>query len=496
VQIPTIKHCCFAGFVAGILILTACKPTDKEWKNPNMISLTPRLQTMFESSKTICFGRFMVDVPASTTVVWGEADVPLAAAIYPGGVDEVKALAQEFIEKLKSEKAINHDDAPLLLSIEEVTQPEGKIVIGYEDFQAINGIRINGYFRLNDNGIVLNTYSFKDEKDKTVALIKNVVNRLRQRTENEIPTESGNCIEYAFLPDEPGASKEAPGELVSIGFRLKEYPDVHFSIQTGPSNPHNPERDSLKEQWKRIKEDPATPEEQKALANTKFFRENPRQIHDWKTGYEVLSRSPDEDGSHSHHDFQMKFTGVPHDPFKPYADVQFQTGVADNAAGATKASLTDEEAIAVWDRITSTIRVRPTSVAPINTALGDLKPHFPLGELAATGRTCPQTGWWQPNEPHEGTAGMRKYIKAGDRMPHMVSTAEPSLWQKLKGERPAYHTATVWKLVSYEEEVPRHASLADHTPAMPQTSDNAASKGGIDVIDEGGRSENTRNGKG
>jgi hypothetical protein len=148
-------------------------------------------------------------------------------------------------------------------------------------------------------------------------------------------------------------------EHIRIGFRLNEVPDAHFSIYVAPSNSDNPEGDSLEAQWKRIKEAPATPEEKKMLAKIKYIRESPRQIHDWKTGYEVLVRNPDEKDVHSYHDFQIKFTGVPHDPFRPYADVQFQTGVSDNAAGATKATLTDEEAIAVWDKMTSTIRVRP-----------------------------------------------------------------------------------------------------------------------------------------
>lgn len=490
-KIITIKRLFFAGLGAGFLMLASCDPAPKKWRTPNMMPLTPPLHTMFDKSKIVCFGRFMVDVPESATIVWGETDVPLFAEIYPGNVDEVKVSAQEFIDKLKGEKAIYHDDVPLLLSVENVIQPEGKIVVGYEGFEAINEIKINGYFRLNEDGVILNTHSFKDEKEKTVELIKNFVKRLRKRAEDEVPAEPGNCIEHAFLPDESGVSKEASGELVSIGFRLKEYPDAHLSIQIGPSNPHNPERDSLKAQWKRIKEDPATPEEQKALANTKFFRESPREIHDWKTGYEVLTRSPDEDGSHSHHDFQVKFTGVPYDPYKPYADIQFQTGVADNAAGATKASLTDEEAIAIWDKITSTIRVRPTSATPIKAAGAGPRPNVPLGELAATGRICPQTGWWQPNESHERDNSQRQHIKTGERMPHMVSVSEPSLWQKIKGERAVYQTATVWKLVSYDD-APSHADVGNRMEATTHASSAGAivndSTNGPDAVVRG---ENT-----
>jgi hypothetical protein len=36
------------------------------------------------------------------------------------------------------------------------------------------------------------------------------------------------------------------------------------------------------------------------------------------------------------------------------------TGVKDEARGQAQPSLTDKEAIARWDRLTSTIRVRPT----------------------------------------------------------------------------------------------------------------------------------------
>jgi hypothetical protein len=448
-QITSIKSLLLAPLAASVLILTACDRNPKEWKTPNMIALAPRLQPLFKNTKTVCFGRFMVDIPASASVAWGNAIVPYDVSVYNGGAKEVKALAQKFIDELKSEKAINHDDVPLLLSVDDIHHPEGKIVIGYEDFQSINGLKINGYFVLNDDGIVINARPLKDEKDETIADLKDLAQRLRLRSENEIPAEPGNCIEYAFLPDKPNPSEDDLMEHIRIGFRLKEFPDAHLSIYVAPSNPYNPEGDSLKAQWKRIKEDPSTPEEKQALAKIKYFRESERQIHDWKTGYEVLVRNPDEEGVHSYHDFQIKFIGVPHDPYRPYADIQFQTGVADNTAGATKASLTDEEAIAVWDKITSTIRVRPTGNAAVKTAGADSGPRLPLGELAATGRTCPQTGWWIPSEPGEDKAKQRQHIKAGDRMPHVVSLGEPSLWQKLKGEQPSYRTATVWKLVDY-----------------------------------------------
>jgi hypothetical protein len=467
---------CLIPLAGAILSLTACHHNPKERRTSTMTALTARLQPVFEKTKAVCFGRFIVDVPVSATLAWGAADIPLGVSVYPNGIDEVKGLAKKFIDELGSKKAIYHNRVPLLISVDDVVQPEGKIVVGYENFVSINALKINGYFRLNNDGVVIETRPLRPDKDGTIANINSIARRLRQRAEDEIPSEPGNCIEHAFLPDKPGSDKEPAGELIRIGFRLKEFPDAHFSIYVAPSNPHNPEGDSLEAQFKRIKADPMSPEEKKVLASTKFFRESPRQIHDWHTGYEVLMRSPDEKGSHSHHDFQIKFTGVPNDPLKPYADIQFQTGVADNAAGATKASVTDEEALAIWDKITSTIRVRPTSANPVKTAGANSPPQLPLGELAATGRTCPQTGWWQATEPGKMEDGGRQHIKAGDRMPHVVSQGEPSVWQKLKGERPSYRMATVWKLVSYDD-APARAGVTAQAPTIAQAStDNIAGK--------------------
>lgn len=445
---------------AASLLLAACDHHPKEWKTPNMTSFTSRLQPVFDKTKTVCFGRFMVDVPASATVAWGGTDVPLGVTIYRDGVDEVKALTQKFVDELKSEKAIYLNNVPLLISVDDMRQPEGKIVIGYDGFEAIGMLKINGYFRMNNDGVIIDARPLEEQKDETIADIKSIARRMRQRPEDEIPIEPGNCVEHFFLPDKQNPTRDDLMEHIRIGFRLKEFPDAHFSIYVAPSNPPDPEGDSLRTQWKRIKESPTTPDEKAALAKIDFFRESPRQIHEWKTGYEVLLRNPDEEHVHSYHDFQAKFTGVPHDPFRPYADIQFQTGVGDNAAGSTKASLTDEEAIAVWDKITSTIRVRPTSSEPLKSA--GTGPRLPLGELAATGRTCPRTGLWEHDGPGPTGDSRRQHIRAGDRMPHVVAIGEPSIWQKLRGQRPSYRAATVWKLVSYDDA----PSLA-HTAGQP-----------------------------
>lgn len=470
-----IKRLVLIPLATASLLLAACDHHPKEWKSPNMTALTPRLKPLFEKTRTVCFGRFMVDVPASATIAWGRTITPLEVTIYPDGVDEVKGLAQQFIDELKSEKAIYLNNIPLLISVDDMSQPEGKIVTGYDGFQAIGMLKISGYFRMKSDGVIVDARPLEENQDRATATIKSIARRLRHRADDEVPTEPGNCLERAFLPDSPDDEEGHPGELISIGLRLHEFPDVHLSIQVRPANRHDPERESLKAQWQRMKEDQGPPEVDEVFAKFKYFRESPRQLQEWTTGYEVLTRAPDEDRVHSYHDFELRFTGVADDALKPYASIQLQTGVADNAAGAAKASLTDEEAIALWDRITSTFRVRPTSDAPVKTAGNRPQPHLPLGEVAATGRICPQTGWWESDQSGEIQGHRQRYIKAGERMPHVVSLGEQSLWQKMKGERLSSRMAAMWKLVSYDEG-PR-ADVVAQIPTTEQVStDNVLSK--------------------
>lgn len=445
--IKNVGHICFA---AAMLNLTACDSTAKDWK-PNMIALTPRLQSTFEQTKSVCFGRFIIDVPNSASIVWGRSSVALDIAVYPDGVNKVQQMEGKFVEELRNTKAIYHEHVPLLLSQESTAHPEGKIVVGYEDFDAVNGLKINGYFTTGKDGFVVESRPLRENAPRAISEIKSIAKRLRLRQHDEIPSEPGNCLQFAFLPDLVQGSANPASEHIRIGVRLKEFPDTHLSIYIGPSSRNYSESDSLEWQLQKIEKRQRAENANHPLLKTKYFRRGPREIAGWPNGWEGLSRSPDSAEAYGIHDFALAVKGVPLDPLQPFVDVRMQTGVGGNAAGAVKPSLTDEEAVAVWDRITSTIRVRPTGGAPAKTSAAAPTPLHPLGELAATGRACPQSGWWQAAETGMIEGGRRKYFKAGEPMPHINLVSEPSLWAKLKATPASHRTATVWKLVEYDE---------------------------------------------
>ena len=59
-------------------------------------------------------------------------------------------------------------------------------------------------------------------------------------------------------------------------------------------------------------------------------------------------------------------------------------------------------------------------------------------------------------------------------MPEVTTLGESSLWQKFKGTRPSYRTATVWKLVNYDT-TPARAGEVPHTRSIAQAAPGNAS---------------------
>ncbi|MCL1861383.1 MAG: T6SS immunity protein Tli4 family protein, partial [Proteobacteria bacterium] len=66
--------------------------------------------------------------------------------------------------------------------------------------------------------------------------------------------------------------------------------------------------------------------------------------------------------------------GVGKDLLRPAVTLKLYTGVVENTRASVQPSLTDDEAIAMWDKLTSTIRVRPVKEKPLD---GETKHESP-----------------------------------------------------------------------------------------------------------------------
>ncbi|RAA04854.1 hypothetical protein DOT66_23840 [Ralstonia pseudosolanacearum] len=122
--------------------------TPESFRKPNMTVLSPRLQPLFEKTKTVCFGRFLIDVPATATVVYGPVDASTRIERLPDEGGELSEYVAKRETELKSEiryprtKGLNRYEKTLDGAI-----PGQKILVGLKDFDG-DFYKVESYIRL------------------------------------------------------------------------------------------------------------------------------------------------------------------------------------------------------------------------------------------------------------------------------------------------------------------------------------------------------------
>jgi len=79
----------FAAISGAALISTPptnASPYESDnFKRTSMTTLSPRLEQIFAKTKPVCFGRFIIDVPATAAVIFGRMTVDFEIAHYADG---------------------------------------------------------------------------------------------------------------------------------------------------------------------------------------------------------------------------------------------------------------------------------------------------------------------------------------------------------------------------------------------------------------------------
>ncbi len=216
--------------------------------------------------------------------------------------------------------------------------------------------RLSSYVPIGSDLFVFDSNSLMNtaEVKQRVAKVGLYARELRARADSDIPVEPGLCLEGGFITVNPTF------ENTSMGIRLAELPDVHLSISTSRNGEWVDAEGNLENRLQAAERDAIQEGKGYLYKSIKFFRRAPRQIGEW-VGEEALARMPAEKGRFSSHKFQFYAVGAANDILRPVADVQLDTGVAGNATKARPPSVSDEEAVAIWDHLTSSIQARPTA---------------------------------------------------------------------------------------------------------------------------------------
>lgn len=404
-----------------------------------MNELSPRLKAIFEKTKKVCFGRFLIDIPSTATVIYGPADVGFPIYFRKGEASRITEYLAKRSAEIEEERDYFLKDEirkfPLYGKLINGATPGQKILFGSKDQVTY---KIYTYIPIRNDLFILEGSSFPE--DNEIPTINQIVNHLRYRAEDEIPAENGMCIEQGLV------SLEQEHERAAIGIRLNEFPDIHLSIEARKKGKYL-SSDSLKFLREQAKEFAEADGLGAIFARTKILRQRDRKLNIWN-GEELALRTPVFQDNKSVHEFRFYSKGAVQDSLHPELDIRLDTGVKDNSKGKVDPSLTDEEALMLWDKLISTIRVRqPSDATPPPTPQ-----RVPLASLSRTGEPCPQTGWWECTETQKlKDSNNRRLLKAGELMPYAVLDGT-SFWQKLTGQGTTHPVPTVWKLVAYDED--------------------------------------------
>jgi hypothetical protein len=293
--------------------------------------------------------------------------------------------------------------------------------------------------------------------------------RLQVRGPDEIPPVPGFCV-WRGVFAEPLPEHE--NEHVTLHLGLPGHPDMGLAFDTMPAG--RTDRSLLV----RVADLDAEAGADEMLRVTKL-RAGKRTINGID-GEEVLERIRELNFT-TGYSFMWEAHGVEHDHLQPYLLLNMETGTNPRPGGKpVDSSLHEDAVLALWDSISSSIRVRKAGPPPA----ADPPPDAPgpkLGAVATAGDVCPQSGWWKCREGGPGVdvqGGTVQWVRKGDRMPQALLLPRQTLWQKLRGLQPSIEPSqpTTWRLVDKRVR-PRTPTLVTLAPPGPA---GAAVDGGAD----------------
>jgi hypothetical protein len=324
----------------------------KENAVPKPIALNHRLQSLFEKTKLVCFGRYALVVPAEAQLIWGDPSFPSRIHIFNGGPNALKEKVANDLAKIK------YENRTAEITYNGEGPVEGSWQIRYFEDEAAKELNLkdfNTYINRGDLIFLLGGSLEGKTEERASTREASRARSLRLRNESETPSEPGYCIERGFM----ASASYDDQEMINVGIHLPSLPDVTFSVSSNKDaygDYPKAEFEKMKaEQLSLLARVRAAQEQQGVLyPHRTLLREGKRDVQHWH-GEESLIRRTD-----GVHDFEWGFVGTPTDVANPAEFiVNMYTKVEHNTVGAAKAaSLTDDEAVALWDKLMSGLKFR------------------------------------------------------------------------------------------------------------------------------------------
>ena len=157
------------------------------------------------------------------------------------------------------------------------------------------------------------------------------------------------------------------------------------------------------------------------------------------------------------HEFYWQVQGKPTSLYEPAISFELITGL-DRNGQEVKPTLTNQQAIELFDRIVNSIRLRPATPGKSSEAADPNSPsptvpiRLPLKSKVTSAANCPQTGIWECSADAPGITEHRRLITAGEGMPYGVVQRPAKGLGGLLGMKEDDTVEIVWTLAAYDKD--------------------------------------------
>jgi hypothetical protein len=411
---------------------------------------TYEVAKMTEKMKTMCVGRMLIDLPDEAMVNLYGARIhgfDIGTFVESPEAFSARVATREAEIRAKPDRLGGNKNMESVTDVKTGSGLEGKIFVhsrnvteGTEGYsrETLRHYRYEGVAleaHVHADGISIDLSNDDYDPDHIENLPK-LVAQLVANPHNHIPTEPGFCVDHAYVRD-PLQAKQREQIVLSAG--LPSHPDMEIRFDTFAG---------IKSKSKGLlQRSAASHARAPAILNMRFtnLRAAPRTIGGL-TGDELVERVIEENFAIIF-GFRWEVNGTEDNVFVPDVTLRMATGRGKH--GPIQSTLSQPAAVSLWDKISSSVRLRPAAVPQASVA----EPiTSPVGTFASAGNTCPQSGWWQCGDGENGIGvlgGKRQYMQQGQRMPQALLLPPQTLWEKLRGLQSSFEskTPTAWKLV-------------------------------------------------
>ncbi|MGF6275278.1 hypothetical protein ABIB38_003676 [Massilia sp. UYP11] len=315
----------------ALFCIEGCRRAVDDASGGAVENISPKLKSMFSETRSICFGRLVMQVPHDATLVYGPAEIESSIEYRQGELGRFDEYISVRMKKIDKERRFfnerNFSKLPLFGKVLDGARLNQKIIIGSDDRV---GYTVLSLVPVNEDIFIQEVYGVLPEDD-FVNRMNRVATILRAREAEEIPAEPGLCIEGGFV------AGEYEYERVTIGIRLIEFPDVHISVDVHKNLEYLDNDSSPKILHERAQRNAEAAGLGPVFSRGKILRDQTRRIAHWN-GQEMAFRTPAYKRAASVHEFHFYSAGSVNDPFHPKLDIRLDSGVRENAKAAIKAT--------------------------------------------------------------------------------------------------------------------------------------------------------------